>query len=118
LEDIPMNIPVVVLFGAQLVVPVVEQVPTLDVSASCKGAAAVVMADSQSFDACMRDENQAREQLAKSWQTFAVPLRSRCASEASSEGIASYVELLVCLQVQSGASQLDHSQLKGARKKK
>lgn len=108
----------VLLLGAQLFIPVTDHVPTLSVAVSCKGAASVAMADSQSYDACMKDENQAREQLLTSWQTFSVPHRSRCSAEASSEGIASYVELLVCLQIASGTDLTQGSQLKGAKRKK
>ena len=106
------------LIGTQFLVPVSEQVPTFSVVASCKGAAAAALVDSQSYDACMKDESEAREQLVKSWPTFSMPNRNRCSAEASSEGIASYVELLVCLQNASGASGIEGTQLKGARRKK
>jgi hypothetical protein len=113
-----MNFSSALMLGAQLLSPISEQVPTLSVSESCKGAAAVAMTDSQSYDACMKDENQAREQLLTSWQTFSAPNRIRCSGEASSEGIASYVELLVCLQIAQGTNIDQQNQLKGARRKK
>jgi hypothetical protein len=64
----------------------------------------------------MKDENEARGELLKGWQTFSVPARINCTAEASSDGMASYVELLVCLQMDRAADQV--TKLKGARKKK
>lgn len=107
----------IALLGAQLLMPVSEHVPTLNVEPSCKGAASVQMADSQSYAGCMKDENEARQQLVASWQTFSAPLRARCSAEASGQGLASYVELLICLQVASGGN-MQPTGLTGARTKK
>jgi hypothetical protein len=113
-----MNLSHTLLIGAQLLMPVSEQVPTLNVVPSCRGAAGIALADSQSYDTCMKDENEAREELLKGWQAFSAPNRVNCTAEASSEGLASYVELLVCLQIAHGAAIEQATSLKGARKKK
>jgi hypothetical protein len=109
----------IALLGAQLLTPVSDQVPTFNVEPSCKGAAAasVQMADAQSVSACMAEENQARQQLVPIWQSFPVAARTRCIAEASGAGLASYVELLVCLQIAAGPSGMQPTTLKGARKK-
>jgi hypothetical protein len=111
----------IVWLGAQLVTPVSDQVPKFNVEPSCKGAAAasVQMADAQSYSACMSEENQAREQLGPIWQSFPVAHSTRCTSEASGQGLASYVELLVCLQIAGGnPGNMQPTTLKGARKTK
>jgi hypothetical protein len=108
--------PSLLLLGAQLLVPVSDRVPTLNVEPSCRGATEVTVAVSQSYEACMRDENSARAQLVQSWQTFSAAERIRCTGEASMGGLASYVELLVCLQV--AGDKADQIKLKGARRKK
>jgi len=59
---------------------------------------------SQSIADCMTYEITARKQLLPIWQLFSAPERGRRAREASSDGIASYAELIVCLQI---ASELD-----------
>jgi hypothetical protein len=112
-----MNFPQTFLLGAQLLIPASEEVPNLNVASSCRAAAAIQIADSQSFGDCMNDENEARAQLVKDWLTFSAPNRVSCTADASSEGIASYVELLVCLQTARGGLPA-LTLLKGARKRK
>ena len=109
-----------VWLGAHLLMPVSDQVPAFNVEPSCKGAAAASaqMVDAQSYSACMSEENQARQQLGPIWQSFSVAHRTRCTSEASGQGLASYVELLVCLQIAGGRpAGTQPTTLKGARKK-
>src|SRR3954468_13115635 len=105
------------LAGASGLIPVSENVPNLNVAPSCRGAAEIRMADSQSYDACMKEENTAREQLLQSWQSFAPADRASCASDASIAGLASYVDLLVCLQIASKFDPEKQTKLKGARRK-
>ena len=106
------------LLGAQLLIPISDQVPTLNVATSCKAATAIAVADAQSYGACMKDEDSAQAQLRQLWRSFPIPERTRCTAEASMEGIASYVELLVCLQLSRDAAALQKIELKGARRKK
>jgi hypothetical protein len=108
----------IALLGAQLLIPVSDQVPTFNVEPSCKGAAAATaqMAGAQSFSACMAEEKEARQQIVSLWPSFSAAHRTRCTAEASGRGLASYVELLVCLQIASGGN-MPPTLLKGARKK-
>lgn len=107
--------------GAHLLMPVSETVPKFNVEPSCKGAVAASasekLVDAQSFPACMREENQARDELTAGWTTFPAAARSRCVAEASGLGLTSYVELLVCLQIATGGN-MQPTLLKGARQKK
>ena len=89
--------------GSPFVQPVSDTVPTWDVEASCKGAVQADkdsnLDDVQTLSACMGDESQARSELVKSWASFPAALRTRCEGEAGGDGLASYVDLLVCLQI-------------------
>jgi hypothetical protein len=105
------------LLGAGLVMPVAEAVPNFNVEASCKAVTIVDqqtgMAVAQSFNACVRDENEARQELVKTWNNFPAPIRTRCVGEASTGGVNSYVDALVCMQMETSVTKL-----KGASKKK
>jgi hypothetical protein len=105
------------LAGASVLTPISESVPNLNVAPSCRGAAEVRMADSQSYDACMKEEAAARDELLRSWQSFAGADRASCASDASVAGLASYVDLLVCLQIAGKFDPEKQTKLKGARRK-
>lgn len=111
-------VPSLLLLGAQILVPVADQVPTLNVAASCKAATEISIAQSQGYENCMKDENTARGQLVTSWHSFSVPERTRCTAEASMGGPASYVDLLICLQIARDAAAAEKIELKGARKRK
>lgn len=113
-----MTIVPTLLLGAQLVVPVSDQVPTLDVAVSCKAATKIAIAEAQSYDACMADEKSAREQLVKTWHSYAASERTQCTTEATMTGSPSYVELLVCLEIARDADAPGKIKLKGARKKR
>jgi hypothetical protein len=90
-----------VWLGAQLLIPVSDQVPKFNVEPSCKGAAAASaqMVDAQSV-------------------SNSVANRERCVAEASGQGLSSYVELLTCLQIAQGGVGMQPTTLKGAARKK
>ena len=73
---------------------------------SCRAAASAGIAESQGYQSCMTDEHSAREELVRDWATFAAADRGRCTTESSGDGLPSYVELLVCLQMSRDASRL------------
>ena len=110
-----MIIPVLAL-ASQLVSPVNDQLPVFDVAVSCRAAATAGLAADESYQSCMNDERSAREELTRKWSAFASNDRGRCAAEASEGGLPSYVELLVCLQMERDAREMQ-TPLKGARKK-
>jgi hypothetical protein len=57
---------------------------------------------------CVAGEQSAREQLNKVWSKYASAERSRCADLSSEGGLASYVELLTCLEVSDDAKKLSN----------
>ena len=91
------------MIGSQLVTPVSDRVPKLNVEATCKATVAtdksMALDLAQSFDDCMRDENAAQQQLGTIWLSNSVELRNRCEGEATAGGSDSYVDLLTCIQM-------------------
>jgi hypothetical protein len=93
------------LLAAQLTLTVADQVPKLDVTPGCRGAAAMgIGATSQN---CVADEKSAQEQLAKEWGQFAKSDKASCTEEISGFE-PSYVELLTCLEAARDAKQVPH----------
>src|SRR5262245_19363529 len=92
-----------VLLGAPLVIAVADNVPTFNVTPTCRAAAANTPG---SFDACMRDEQNARGTLVGQWSEFPAADKSSCTQETRSFN-PSYVELLTCLQTAQDAAKLD-----------
>jgi len=90
-----------------------DRVPTLNVEPSCRAAAdaaamgALAGANTRDLASCMRDEDEARDTLAKEWTQFTANDRQRCVSETQTGGTPSYVELLVCLEMIRDASGQD-----------
>jgi len=108
--------------GSQLTMLVADQVPKLNVEATCKGSVAADKAMGlmlpQGFDKCMSDENSAQQQLVPIWSSYSAAIRAQCEGEATAAGSASYVDLLVCLQMTDGTSPNAITSLKGASRKK
>jgi hypothetical protein len=95
--------------GSPLFVAVAD-VPAYDVSPACRAAVTVMPG---SFEACMKDEQGARAQLAASWDRFTAAQRDSCVQIESTGGSPSYVELLTCLQMSQDAQRLPESKTDG-----
>ena len=95
----PISISMIIL-SSQLVVTVADGVPRFDINKSCKldVAATAGLAVDQSVKNCIRDEQQARQQLGRQWSKFPAANRVSCVSQESIGGTPSYVSLLTCLQ--------------------
>jgi len=46
------------------------------------------------------DETQARNQLQNEWKQFGLDAKKQCNEESTTDNIASYVELLTCLEME------------------
>ena len=88
--------------GSQLGIEVAD-VPAYDTAPGCRAAVTVMPG---SFEACMKDEQNARAQLAATWDRFAGQLRDNCVQTENTGGTPSYVELLTCLQMAQDAKML------------
>ena len=96
--------------GSPLIIEVAD-VPVYDVSPACRAAVTVMPG---SFEACMKDEQNARAQLAATWDRFAGPQRDNCVqTENNTGGPPSYVELLTCLQMAQDAQSLPQNKTDG-----
>jgi hypothetical protein len=91
------------MMGSQVTIQVSDRIPQLNVEATCKDSVAtdkaMGLALPQSYDDCMRDENEARQQLNTVWLTNSDTIRSQCVGEATAGGSDSYVDLLTCMQM-------------------
>jgi hypothetical protein len=58
------------------------------------------MRTNDKFAACVADEKRARDQLTGQWASFDPAARTRCASTSTGGHAASYLELLVCLELE------------------
>src|SRR5215467_10283904 len=96
--------PIIIAMAAatQLLTPISDAIPKLNVEATCKGSAeadkAMGLDLPQSYDKCMSDEASARQQLEPIWSSYSPGVRAQCAGEATNVGDPSYVDLLTCLQ--------------------
>jgi hypothetical protein len=91
-----MNFAWAIYVASHLVITVQDGVPNFNIKSLCKAEGLASPADAQP---CLADEQRARETLAKAWSSYPAGDRARCVSASSSGGIASYVELLACLDI-------------------
>jgi hypothetical protein len=91
------------LIGSQLTIAVSERVPDINVQKLCKSRLAddrmMREPDPQSVADCVREENEAKQELARIWAKSDSVMRGRCEDEASALGTRTYLDLLACLQI-------------------
>ncbi|HVY01036.1 MAG TPA: hypothetical protein VHA55_14720 [Pseudorhodoplanes sp.] len=83
-----------------------DTVPTLNIDPTCSAAGNVGVIVGRTKESCMRDENDARDQLRKQWSGYPAGDKSRCIASTSDGGVPSYVELLTCLEIAKQAREL------------
>ena len=91
------------LVGAHLFV-LADSVPTYNVEPVCKPIPELRMGD-HDREICLNSERTAREELVKEWRDFPSDSKARCKG-LGSHYIQSYVELLVCLEMERDAKQI------------
>jgi hypothetical protein len=101
----------VLAFGSQLFITVAEGVPVFDAAAGCRAAQSDMPS---SFEACMKDEQNARARLGAEWDRFLASDRATCTQNEMDGGTPSYVELLTCLQMARDALSLPGSETEGS----
>jgi len=83
-----------------------DGVPRFDVSRSCEDARAFVGNDQNlAYKGCMKDENDARAELARKWAHFKPGDRKDCVAQGIAP-VPSYVEILTCLEMSEEAEAL------------
>jgi hypothetical protein len=99
-------LPVYLASAHLLIAAASNGVPTLNVRPSCQQAASGSLGLTQEFDACLKSENTAREELGKEWNTFTSADRASCLSLTRTGTGGSYTELLTCLEMKRDARKL------------
>ena len=100
-----MIVPSALALGAQLMMPVADSVPTLNVEQVCQGIAqqgGVTFHDpqiAQEKKDCLDSEQAIRDELVKQWSSFSASDKIACTNEARMGGDSSYTELLTCLEM-------------------
>ncbi len=88
------------LMVALLVSPAVAaDVPSFDVTPSCRAAAAAAGATQDRLQTCLASEQRARKAAERQWNDFAPADRDLCARTASAGGMPTYTELVTCLEM-------------------
>ena len=90
------------MYALLLLAALASSAPQLNLSKICAASAdAALPADKKgSYDACIREETAARDKLQQTWSQFPAKARTDCIIPS---GVSeSYVELLTCLQMESG----------------
>ncbi len=83
-----------------------DGVPRFDVARSCQEARAYTGDDKNlAYRGCMKDENDARGDLARKWAKFNPGDRKDCVAQGAAP-VPSYVELLTCLEMSDEAEAL------------
>jgi len=76
-----------------------DAVPKFDMARSCKAEMAGNAGIGETMESCLRDEQQARDELAPQWSSYASADKAACIRETSADGLPSYVELQTCLEM-------------------
>jgi hypothetical protein len=83
-----------------------DKVPNFDVARSCQEARAYTGDDKDlAYRGCMKDENDARAELARKWAHFKPGDRKDCVAQGVAP-VPSYVEILTCLEMSEEAEAL------------
>jgi hypothetical protein len=83
-----------------------DQVPVIDIGPTCGGAETTAAGFGRGEDVCRRAEAAARDELVKQWHDFPSADRGRCMRLATMTDIASYVQVLTCLEMAREARNL------------
>ena len=100
-----MILPAALALGAQLMMPVADSVPQLNVEQVCEGIArqgGVTFHDpaiAQEKKNCLESEQATRDELVKQWSSFNAADKVSCVNESRMGGESSYTELLTCLEM-------------------
>ncbi len=78
-----------------------DDVPSFDVPQSCRRGESIQVGVNP-FSACMKKEDEARNELTAQWSQFPQADKTACIQLCNCGGIAgSYIELLTCLQMRT-----------------
>jgi hypothetical protein len=104
------------LIASSLVLTVAETVPIYNIRPTCQAAIEMTGNQGRTAEICMASEPAAREEIVKVWPHFPDQEKIRCAQTARQGGSPSYIELLICLEMNRDA-RTRQQQLKDERAK-
>lgn len=103
----------VITVGAILVgmqgIGVADEPPKLDVGPSCDAAVRGSVEAGRDKQACLGDEQTAKDALVKDWSKFDQSAKTLCVGMNRTGGPPSYVELLSCLEIWRAAKASERS---------
>lgn len=89
-------------FALQAAAAFAEDLPKLDVSSTCNGAAQF----GREKKACLEEEATAKRILGQTWSKFNADDKVQCVGSVQAGGPASYVELQSCLEAMRDAKEV------------
>jgi hypothetical protein len=90
-----IHLPIIILTSLQPTA-IADAVPKFDIARECQNEGG----DQEIQKRCADDETKARDQLQTEWTQFAPGAKAQCIQETSIDGTPSYVEFLICLQME------------------
>ena len=97
--------PVTGIVTAIVILVAADRVPAFNVEPFCR-AVAMRAAPVGDKDVCLRQEQEAHDQLVRQWTQFPVADRSYCEQLTLTGSDPTYTELLTCLELQRDARSL------------
>ncbi|TNC11282.1 hypothetical protein FF100_19315 [Methylobacterium terricola] len=91
------------LLSAQLILVAADGPPRLDIEGTCKSPGRSSVSQESGSDGCLRSERSAGDELRKRWGQFSGSAKTQCSQQSVAGGFPSYVEMLTCLELASGA---------------
>ena len=89
-----LHLPIVML-ATLSPITISDSLPKFDIAKECRFESE----SSEAFGRCSHDEADALQRLEKEWPEFVSADRNACFTEVTIGGSASYVELLICLEM-------------------
>jgi hypothetical protein len=96
------------IWSVAFVIWVGGEVPNLDVSTSCRGAAEASILKDRAEDltnSCIRSEKNTRSELQKAWSSFSVSDKAWCTSMVRAFA-PTYTELAACLEMKKALADI------------
>jgi hypothetical protein len=88
-----------IIVGAHLAVAVADRPPVVNFEQTCREETTGDLRMKDKFEVCVADEKRARDQLTGQWSSFDPAARTRCVRMSTGGHAPSYLELLVCLEL-------------------
>ena len=95
-----IHLPIIILTSLHPT-PIADAVPKFDIARECQ----FEIGSKVELNRCVTGETQAREKLQTEWKQFTPSEKRVCNQETDTDGISSYVELQVCLEMERDVKQ-------------